>query len=34
MEGPYFTTVEKLLFFFFLLDLWLVEKGNDLEKLF
>jgi hypothetical protein len=34
MEGPYFITVEKLLFSFLLLDSWLMEEGHHLEKLF
>jgi hypothetical protein len=34
MGEPYFITVEKLLFSFLLLDLWVVEKGNHLEELF
>ncbi len=34
MEGPYFTKLDKLLFSFLHLDLWLVEKGHHLEELF
>jgi hypothetical protein len=34
MEGPYFITLEKLLFSFRNLDLWLVEKGHHPEELF
>ncbi len=34
MEGPYFLIVEKLLFSFRLLNLWLVEKGHQPEELF
>jgi len=34
MEGPYFITGEKLLFFFVLLNIWLVEKGYHLDELF
>jgi len=34
MEGPYFIIVEKLLFSFRLLNLWLVEKGHQPEELF
>ncbi len=34
MEGPSFIIVGKLLCFFLLLNLWLVEKGYNLEELF
>jgi hypothetical protein len=34
MEGPYFITLEKLLFSFLHLDLWFVEKGHHLDELF
>jgi len=34
MEGPYFITVEQLLFSFLRIDPWLVEKVYHFEELF